>query len=31
MRHIIASTRESLIIAGMILWMMLVIAVEWND
>ena len=31
MRRIEGRTRELLIVAGMILWMLLVIAVEWND
>lgn len=31
MRRIEGRTREFLIIAGMILWLLLVIAIEWND
>jgi hypothetical protein len=31
MRRIHGRMADFLIVAGMILWMMLVIAVEWND
>ena len=31
MRRISERSREVLIIAGMIIWMLLVIAVEWKD
>jgi hypothetical protein len=31
MRRLGASTRTLLIVAGMVLWMLLVIAVEWKD
>ena len=31
MRRIEGRARELLIVAGMILWMLLVIAVEWKD